>query len=101
MAQDIINLFTSEGFNIKNLSKQVKSIKKKVDKTLDVLTVHEKKLSNGTVLFYHSMIEVIKFCTEHMQTKEFCFVSIVTFIDGYMRERFGKKCSDAIYMTLG
>ena len=45
--------------------------------------------------------EDYKFCTEHMQTKEFCFVSIVTFIDGYMRERFGKKCSDAIYMTLG
>ena len=34
-------------------------------------------------------------------SKEFAFISVIGFVDGYMRERFGKKSNDAIYVTLG
>jgi hypothetical protein len=40
-------------------------------------------------------------CTKIMQSEKFLFVSVIGFIDGYMRERFGKNCCDAIYITLG
>ena len=45
--------------------------------------------------------EDYKMCSETVAGNEFLFVSVIAFVDGYIRERFGRKCSDAIYVTLG
>jgi hypothetical protein len=60
MAQDIIDLVKSPGFNLEKLSNNVKTIKKNVDKTLNLVDVKEKVLSNGCKLYYHSLVEVIQ-----------------------------------------
>jgi len=59
MAEDVLSLFTGDGFNITNLSKSVYSIKKSVDPTLDCLPIHEATLSSGITIYYHDLIEVI------------------------------------------
>ena len=46
-------------------------------------------------------MEDFQLCQQKVNFTEFLFVSVIAFADGYQRERFSKRTSNAIYVTLG
>ena len=55
MGNELLTLLKNPLFNVQNLSNNMKTIKKNLDKKLNLLTIKQFKLSNGKICYYHDL----------------------------------------------
>jgi len=68
----------------------MKTVKKNVDKKLQLLTIHEKKLSDNTMCYYHDLLEIITLFLKSQQLTS--GINVLVFLLNNNKQVFSLPC---------